>query len=412
MLECVFAHDRAASGRMSDRRDPHSPKPKRAARPQSRWSLALSFGASAAPAIVHDVLAAGGRPLDECTRSYFEPRLGADLSRVRVHDDARAAESARAVGARAYTVGEDVVLGAGAPDAATTDGRRLLAHELAHVVQAEAAPPALRRQPQTAPATASAFGDAVARRDWTTAARQLAEMTPTDRRAELTALSSEARGHLRTASLALDPTQSNAVAAEIDRIEAETAETSERDLAEAGLLALGQVLQEVVSPEAQSLRDVYNIGKLRIDAERARMIAQGLSEAEIAQRLAQMRFELAMEVRRAGSALMRQAAELIDAVRGQARPTYASLRAAGKTDAQIIASASRTNEFVNALPRNVRWTGAALWFISAGISIYVILRAPPGERAAVARREIETTLGAVIGVHAGPGTVGLFWFVD
>src|SRR5437660_938345 len=64
------------------------------------------------PPIVHDVLNAPGQPLDAATRAFFEPRFGHDFSRVRVHTDAKAAESARAVNATAYTVGRDIVFGA------------------------------------------------------------------------------------------------------------------------------------------------------------------------------------------------------------------------------------------------------------------------------------------------------------
>jgi Domain of unknown function (DUF4157) len=80
------------------------------------------------------------------TRSLMEARLGFDFGRVRIHTDDHAAASARSIGARAYTVGRDVVFGRGqyAPD--TTEGRRLLAHELTHVVQQEAAYP-LDRHP-------------------------------------------------------------------------------------------------------------------------------------------------------------------------------------------------------------------------------------------------------------------------
>jgi hypothetical protein len=84
------------------------------------------------PAIVHDVLRRSGEPLDGATRASMEPRFAHDFSRVRVHRDARAAESAAAVGARAYTVGSNVVLGRGA----TQD---VLAHELAHTIQQEGA---------------------------------------------------------------------------------------------------------------------------------------------------------------------------------------------------------------------------------------------------------------------------------
>jgi hypothetical protein len=77
----------------------------------------------------------GGQPLPESVRAYFEPRFGRDFSQVRVHTDARAADSARAVNARAFTTGQDVVFGAGMYDPGTTTGKRLLAHELTHVVQ-------------------------------------------------------------------------------------------------------------------------------------------------------------------------------------------------------------------------------------------------------------------------------------
>ena len=94
--------------------------------------------------VVHEILGPSGRSLDPATRSFMEPRFGHDFSRVRTHTDARAAESARAVGARAYTVGHDVVFGAGRYAPHTAAGQRLLAHELAHVVQQQAAGPSLQ----------------------------------------------------------------------------------------------------------------------------------------------------------------------------------------------------------------------------------------------------------------------------
>ncbi len=90
---------------------------------------------STVPPIVHDVLASSGRPLDAGTRSFMEPRFGHDFSQVRVYTDGRAAESARAVNALAYTVGRNVVFGAGQYAPGTSEGQRLLAHELTHVVQ-------------------------------------------------------------------------------------------------------------------------------------------------------------------------------------------------------------------------------------------------------------------------------------
>ncbi|MBI1743125.1 DUF4157 domain-containing protein [Candidatus Acetothermia bacterium] len=91
-----------------------------------------------APPIVQKALRSPGQPLDASTRALMESRLGYDFSEVRMHTDARAAESARALNAHAYTVGRNIVFGAGqyAPD--TRRGTQLLAHELAHVLQSAA----------------------------------------------------------------------------------------------------------------------------------------------------------------------------------------------------------------------------------------------------------------------------------
>lgn len=88
-----------------------------------------------APPIVHEVLRGAGRPLDQKTRSFMEPRFGHNFSHVRVHTDAKAAASARTVNAQAYTVGSDLVFENGLYRPDSDNGQRLLAHELAHVVQ-------------------------------------------------------------------------------------------------------------------------------------------------------------------------------------------------------------------------------------------------------------------------------------
>ncbi len=79
-----------------------------------------------------------GEALRNDARRYFEPRFGFDFSQVRIHADGEAASSARAIQARAYTLGRDIVFGAGEYMPSTTEGRRLIAHELAHVVQQQA----------------------------------------------------------------------------------------------------------------------------------------------------------------------------------------------------------------------------------------------------------------------------------
>lgn len=87
------------------------------------------------PPIVDEVLRAPGRPLDAATRAFMEPRFGHDFGGVRVHDDGAAATSARSVSARAYTVGNHIAFDTGEFRPDTAGGHRLLAHELAHVVQ-------------------------------------------------------------------------------------------------------------------------------------------------------------------------------------------------------------------------------------------------------------------------------------
>ncbi|MFB7211403.1 DUF4157 domain-containing protein [Streptomyces sp. NPDC056255] len=85
---------------------------------------------------VHDVVSSGGgQPLDTDTRADLEGRMGADFSDVRIHTDSAAHESAKGVGAHAYTVGNNVVFQRDAYDPSSPQGRTTLAHELTHVIQ-------------------------------------------------------------------------------------------------------------------------------------------------------------------------------------------------------------------------------------------------------------------------------------
>ena len=77
----------------------------------------------------------GGEPLLRSARSYFEPRLGHDFSQVRIHTDQAATDTAHAIHARAFTFGDHIAFGASEYHPETPAGKRLLAHELAHVVQ-------------------------------------------------------------------------------------------------------------------------------------------------------------------------------------------------------------------------------------------------------------------------------------
>lgn len=91
--------------------------------------------AGKAPSIVNDVLNSSGNPLERSTLTFMEPRFGHDFSQVRIHADAKAASSARAVNALAFTVGHDIVFGKEQYAPHTVNGQKLLAHELTHVVQ-------------------------------------------------------------------------------------------------------------------------------------------------------------------------------------------------------------------------------------------------------------------------------------
>lgn len=90
---------------------------------------------------------ASGTPLEPNTRALMETRFGHDFSQVRVHTDEKAAASARDVNARAYTVGHDIVFGKGQYHPSAASSKRLIAHELAHVVQQQqTGQPAVARQ--------------------------------------------------------------------------------------------------------------------------------------------------------------------------------------------------------------------------------------------------------------------------
>jgi hypothetical protein len=156
------AHDHDHDGSSSLR--PRSARPDGQARPSAsqaaaagRWDVvgaegvlglqrsAGNQGVTAAlqdeePSPVHDVINSGGQPLDPGVRADMEARLGHDFGDVRVHHDARAEESARAVNAHAYTVGPDIVFQRDRYDPSSEAGRVTLAHELTHVIQQRSGP--------------------------------------------------------------------------------------------------------------------------------------------------------------------------------------------------------------------------------------------------------------------------------
>jgi hypothetical protein len=134
-------------------------------------------------ALILQVKRGPAHTLPASVRQFMEPRFGHDFGRVRLHTDARASESARAVGARAYTLGSHVVFGQGQFQPSTERGRRLIAHELTHVVQQRrGAEPMLRRTLTASSSCPAGVHDAPA--------DPITELAADDQRAQLMALGS------------------------------------------------------------------------------------------------------------------------------------------------------------------------------------------------------------------------------
>lgn len=98
----------------------------------------------AMPAIVHDVLHSPGQPMDECTRSFMESRLGYDFRHVRVSSDERSARAADAIQAKAFTFGNRIVFGRNEYAPGLPSGLGLIAHELAHTAQQGSCAPSIQ----------------------------------------------------------------------------------------------------------------------------------------------------------------------------------------------------------------------------------------------------------------------------
>lgn len=178
---------------------------------------------------------------------------------------------------------------------------------------------------------------------------------------------------------------------------------TEDELIEAGLMALAQVL-DTAGKSTGVYRALYQHGEEAIVNQAASMKAAGATETQIAEHVSEMRRQLALKVREASGELQKKAAELFDLVRGnKERPSYSTLRAAGKSDAQIIETAAKTNKWVNRLPGALKWTGRVLVIAQAAYSIYVTIEAPPDQRVRVAAQEAGGFFGGFAGAEVGGG---------
>jgi len=127
----------------------HDNKKKDSPRTGLHRAAAGPGGPEIAPPIVREVLRSPGQTLDAETRAFFESRFSRDFSGVRIHTDSRAAQSARAVNAHAYTVGNNIAFAPGRFAPTANEGRRLLAHELTHTLQQSQSPNSAGLQQQT-----------------------------------------------------------------------------------------------------------------------------------------------------------------------------------------------------------------------------------------------------------------------
>jgi hypothetical protein len=199
---------------------------------------------------------------------------------------------------------------------------------------------------------------------------------------------------------------------------------SDDDLATAGLIATQKIIGSSLAPEAQFARSMYHAGIQEIMANRVKIFAaegitlptnptveeidnalKSLPRAKreaIGRTISNMRHDLAMRVRESNSALVKTYSELRDAVRGKARDRYDALKAGSKgrppkTDAQIIKSATKSDEFTNKLPKRLKWLGRGFLLAAGAYSIYLVIDATPEMRDRVIEEEINTWLGATGG---------------
>ncbi len=373
-----------------------------------------------------------GNPLPENVQQDIGVKMGADLSDVRVHTGSNAHEMSTVLNAKAFTHGQDVYFKNGNYDPSGSSGKALLTHELAHTQQqslgtGNGAKRKVQRQNDIDPTKDFPWKGNVTGKHANVALRRnpykksnIAPLADLPAGHEVLVLSVTSTGWLYVKTTYKGKELTGYIdrhlivyGQKVHEVELlnksgkkEATLINDDDMVNAGLIATGNLLNHVGAPETQYLREIYKNGLAQIEAEKARMTAAKYSESAIAKKMAEMRTQLAIDVRETGSKLLKKGAEMVDMVRGnKGRPTYESLKASGKTDAQIIESATRSNKYINALPKWMKWTGRGFWIASAGYSIYVIANAPDDiTRAKVLNDEISGFLGGMIG---GAATVGL-----
>src|SRR5262245_27891809 len=126
---------KSASDKGSERANGRAPGGEYESLPFGPETEMLALHSAIGNQAVGRLLQSSGQPLDPAERNFMESRFGHDFGQVRTHSDAREDESARALKAKAYTIANDIIFRAGQYITETKEGRKLLAHELAHTIQ-------------------------------------------------------------------------------------------------------------------------------------------------------------------------------------------------------------------------------------------------------------------------------------
>jgi hypothetical protein len=344
-----------------------------------------------ASALLQEALGNPGHPIGAVERSDFEARLGTDLGGVRVHDHPAAWELARAVGARAFALENQVVFAQGTYAPRTAAGRMLLAHELAHVVQSAAgAPPQLRRQPDPGG-------------QHHLASHPMNPPKPAGTLEQLEQLGVlEPLKPMTLQELSRDPAfLAYLKSIEEDRRREERAADEELDLGP--LLPAGLQLEE-----AAGLRAAYQEGARAIGETAQKMLDAGVKQAEVAEWATNARNALKQEIRTKGARIIKALAEArnMKVYGNPLGPSAEQLRAAGKSDAQIIEGAKRSNPSVSRWTGRLRVAGRILIALDIGIGLYNVGTAG-NEWPRVLMRETGRIGGGVGGAYAGAKAFGL-----
>jgi hypothetical protein len=318
---------------------------------------------SHAPDIVDEVLRTPGQPLDASARAFFESRFGTDFSAVRVHSDPRAAESARSIGACAYTVGSNVVFDSAQFAPWTTAGQSLLAHELHHVVQQGAAGPHKFVQRQAA-------------------SPEVATNNP--------AREPIAAGPARE-PIAAGPAR-----------EPIAAGPAREPIAAGGPGYVSVSVGSTMTAEA-GLREVYDQCARQITDEALKIAAEEGNTAEAVEKAARWavtaRNDLKVAIRSRGSVVIKALAEArnINRYGNKIGPSYDELIREGKTPPEIIGSSGQANVKWTRAATKLRLAGRLLIVLDLAMITWEVIEAPEGSRL----RTVVGGAGGLAGVWAG-----------